>query len=202
MKTHAFYMARAGRCAAAVVVGAALCGLVSSSVSTTTGCSSSDTSARVDAVGPDRAQFDAVAPMLVRRCGSIDCHGSPYRNMRFYGYGGTRLRDPSAGGSTPEVPARSTATEIEATYQAVIGLEPEVMRDVVKAGGAGPERLTIVRKARNDEDHKGQQRIKHGDDADRCLLTWLSSSVDVAACNAAGCIDPDSGLVEGQACAQ
>ena len=36
-------------------------------------CSSPDTAARVDAIGPDVKQFDVVAPMLVRRCGSIDC---------------------------------------------------------------------------------------------------------------------------------
>ncbi|MDB4934509.1 MAG: hypothetical protein JWP87_1481 [Labilithrix sp.] len=200
MKTRAVMMGRIRRCAAALVLGAALFGLASSSVSSTAGCSSPDTSARVDPIGPDRAQFDVVAPMLVRRCGSIDCHGSPYRNMRMFGYGGTRLRDPSTATSTPETPPRSTPTEIEATYQAVIGLEPEVMRDVVKAGGAGPERLTLVRKGRNDEDHKGQQRIKHGDDADRCLLTWLASSVDVAACNAAGCVD--GGVVEGLGCSE
>jgi len=170
----------------------------------TASCSSPATSARVDALGPARAQFDVVVPMLVRRCGSIDCHGSNYRNMRVYGYGGTRLRDAGAPASSvlrPDFPANITADEVEATYQAVVGLEPEIMREVVLAGGAGPERLTLVRKGRDEERHKGHLRITPGDTADRCLLTWLASSVDVAACNAAGCVG-DGGLIEGEGCAQ
>ena len=45
-------------------------------------CASPDTGARVNPIGPDAEQFKAVAPMLVRRCGSIDCHGSRFRNLR------------------------------------------------------------------------------------------------------------------------
>ena len=149
------------------------------------GCSSPDASARVDPVGPDAAQFAYVAPVLSRRCGSIDCHGSMFRNMRVYGYGGLR-----AGAATsPDVPANLTAEEVTATYDSVIGLEPEIMRDVVKAGGAGVERLTFVRKARGDEEHKGHRRITPGDSSDRCITTWLAGSVDTAACATGGCFD-------------
>ena len=154
-------------------------------------CSSPDTTARVDPIGPDLAQFKAVAPMLVRRCGSIDCHGSTFRNFRLYGYGGTRLLP----GNRPDFPASLGAEEVRANYEAVIGLEPEMMRDVVTAGGAGYERLSIVRKGRNDEDHKGGQRIKHDDDADICLLSWLSSTTKVDACNKASCVTP-TGTIE------
>lgn len=173
------------------------------------GCSAPDSSARVDPIGPDRAQFDAVAPMLVRRCGTMDCHGSKYRNMRLYGYGGTRVRDAGTPASLrwpADYPAYLTYDEIEASYQAVIGLEPEIMRDVVKAGGAGADRLTLVRKGRGGEQHKGHQRIKLGDDADKCLLTWLASAVDVDACNAAGCVTSsgDGGVstIDGANCAE
>ncbi|MDB4942769.1 MAG: hypothetical protein JWP97_2303 [Labilithrix sp.] len=147
------------------------------------GCSSPDTSGRVDAVGPDVAQFQAVAPMLVRRCGSIDCHGSLYRNFRLYGFGGTRL----APTDRPDFPTLPSAAEIAADYDAVVGVEPEIMAEVVRSGGAGTERLTLVRKARFEENHKGGQRIVRGDDADVCLLTWLSSSTDQAACRRAAC---------------
>lgn len=160
------------------------------------GCSAPDTGARVDPIGPDRAQFDFVAPVLARRCGSIDCHGSIYRNMRVFGYGGIRLD----GGVTPESPARVTADEAQATYDAVVGLEPEIMRAVVQSGGAGPERLTFVRKGRGDEDHKGGRRITPGDDSDRCILTWLSNTVDTNACKAGACIvdlKDDAGNVVG-----
>jgi hypothetical protein len=155
---------------------------------TVAGCSSPDASATVDPVGPDRAQFDEVAPVLVRRCGSIDCHGSTYRNMRTYGYGGLRLGPQD----TPESPDHVTADEAQATYDSVVGLEPEVMRAVVQAGGAGVERLTFVRKGRGDEDHKGNKRFTP--DADLCVTSWLANHVDVAACRRAGCVTvSDSG---------
>ena len=156
-------------------------------------CSSPDTAGRVDPVGPDVAPFKAVAPMLVRRCGTIDCHGSTYRNFRLYGFGGTRLKP----GDRPDFPASLAAEEVQANYDAVIGLEPEIMRDVVKAGGAGYERLTLVRKGRNDEDHKGGRRITPSDDADQCLLSWLSNTTNVSACDKAGCVG-SGGMI--QAC--
>lgn len=152
-----------------------------------TACSSPETNARVDPVGPDRTTFEPVARVLARRCGTLDCHGSLYRNLRLYGYGGLRLdpsllpeSTPDAGGSGGITPA-----EVDANYQAVIGLEPEVMRLVVVDKGFAPERLTLIRKARGTEEHKGAGPIKLGDDADRCLVTWLASSTDTAACDRA-----------------
>lgn len=140
------------------------------------GCSTPDTGARVDPIGPDRASFEPVTKMLVRRCGTLDCHGTPYRNLRLYGYGGLRL-DPAF------VPDRDlTVAEVDANYDAVIGLEPSIMRDVVADKGAAPERLTLVRKARGTEEHKGKGVIAVGDDADRCLISWLGSATDVDAC--------------------
>jgi hypothetical protein len=152
------------------------------------GCSSPDASATVDPIGPDRAQFDEVAPVLVRRCGSIDCHGSSYRNMRVYGYGGLRI----GANTTPESPDHVTADEAQATYDSVVGLEPEIMRAVVQSGGVGVERLTFIRKGRGVEDHKGNKRFTP--QADLCVTSWLANHVDVAACRAAGCVTfKDSG---------
>lgn len=143
------------------------------------GCASApDGSATVDATGADRAGFPPVAAALSYRCGSLDCHGSLYRNMRLYGYGGLRF----APGDTPERPATSTPEEIDRSFDAVVGLEPTILREVVTSGGAHPERLTFVRKGRGQEAHKGGSRIAIGDDADRCITSWLSGTVDVPAC--------------------
>lgn len=144
------------------------------------GCSSPDAAERVNPVagGPDRAQFAEVAPVLVNRCGSIDCHGSAYRNMRLYGYASARL-DPA---HTPDDPKTITQAEIDADYDAVVALEPTLMAEVVASGGANAADLTLVRKARGAENHKGGRRIDPGDDADVCLISWLGGNVDVAAC--------------------
>ena len=151
-----------------------------------TGCSSPDTSATVDPTagdaGPSREQFDFVAPVLSRRCGSIDCHGSIYRNMRIYGYGGLRIGPES---TDPMTPMRVTAAEAQASYESVVGLEPEIMRTVVQQGGAGVERLTFVRKGRGDEDHKGNKRLNA--DSDLCVTSWLANHVDEDACRRGGC---------------
>lgn len=154
-------------------------------------CSAPDTAGRVDPIGPNRDAFKIVAPMLVRRCGTIDCHGSSLRNFRLYGYGGQRL----AAADRPDFPALIQPDELRFDYDAVIGIEPEIMREVVQANGAGADRLTLVRKGRNDEDHKGGQRIKPGDPADTCLLTWLSNTTNEAACASAGCVG-DGGVLE------
>ncbi len=145
------------------------------------GCSSPDPSATVSPGGPDRATFGPVARVLVARCGSLDCHGSTYRNMRLYGYGASRL-DPSA---LPDSPADTTQAEIDADYDAVVGVEPELTRRVVADQGRGAGRLTFVRKGRGEEEHKGHQRIVPGDPADRCVLSWLASAVDQDACASA-----------------
>jgi hypothetical protein len=57
-----------------------------------------------------------------------------------------------------------------------------VLAAVVNEGGAHPERLTLVRKGRGSEHHKGGALIMEGDTQDRCLTTWLSGAVDDTAC--------------------
>jgi hypothetical protein len=133
----------------------------------------------VDPAGPDPATFAPVANALVARCGSLDCHGSPYRNMRLFGYAGLRL-SPDA---SVDKPTFATPDEVAADYDAVVGLEPEIMRDVAAAKGADAERLTLFRKAYGTEHHKGLSPIAKGDPADVCLLSWFAGAVDVASCN-------------------
>jgi len=189
-------------------------------------CSTPDPGARVAAGQPDKAGFvgvrvpgdssrdvAGVGEVLVKRCGSLDCHGATNRNMRLYGLNGARLstrcdttysqarvdgggveleadggprlvEGPALEITTPDQCGRSTAAELEADYEAVIALEPTIMSDVV-AKRADPGMLTVVRKGRGDEQHKGGTRITPGDPADRCLLGWLRGAPDSASCKAA-----------------
>lgn len=144
------------------------------------GCSSVDDEARTTIVGPDRTQFVTVAVWMQHRCGSLDCHGSRYRNLRVWGQDGMRL----AIGDVPGG-AQTTSDELEATYVSIVELEPELMRDVVNERGARPERLTLVRKPRGLEKHPGETIMAPGDARDRCLTTWLGGTTDAAACKEA-----------------
>jgi hypothetical protein len=147
-------------------------------------CASPDPNAREHATLPDEGQFQPVADMLIHRCGSLDCHGTLARNLKIYGVAGLR----SAAGDVPSPMAPdggdSSADEYHADYRSVCGLEPEVMSAVVKDGGKNPERLTLVQKPRATQDHKGGKIIQIGDDQDKCLLSWLSGTTDVASCKA------------------
>jgi hypothetical protein len=143
------------------------------------------------------AAFKPVALFLDHRCGTLDCHGQVGRNLRLYGKEGLRLDPPSCtatgmGGlpSTCNVPGIKpmTADELEADYRSAVTLEPEIMTEVVTQGGAQPDRLTLVRKPRAEEHHKGGQVITVGDDQDVCLTSWLAGAVDTTAC--ANAADP------------
>lgn len=119
---------------------------------------------------PDHDVFvNHVSPYLERRCGMLDCHGQPTRNMRLYGELG--LRHPSemnvAGGSP------TTALELESNFAAVCNLEPEAMQDVYEKFGASAEKLLLVTKARGLERHKGGKVVNEQDEGDRCILNWL-----------------------------
>jgi hypothetical protein len=127
---------------------------------------------------PDRASFPPVAELLVVRCGSLDCHGTPARNMRLYGSAGLRW----SPGDRPFVPPCDTQSEVDQDYESVVGLEPETLNAVVAAGGSEPEQLTIIRKARGTESHKGGQIWTRGDDSDSCLTSWLAGNANPNAC--------------------
>jgi hypothetical protein len=143
-------------------------------------CANTD-EGRVNAeTAPSGDAFRPVAQVLVDRCGSLDCHGSKYRNMHLWGFGSSRI-DASALPDSPE----TTSDEVDLDYQAVVSLEPDRFREVIADGGRNPERLTFFRKGQLMEAHKGGQRIVPGDPADVCVRSWLASSVDAAACKAA-----------------
>jgi hypothetical protein len=133
---------------------------------------------------------------LDARCGTLDCHGTTQRNMVLYGFEGLRITvDPSQPPLLPGA-TESTVDELVLDYHSVVGLEPEIMTAVVRDGGASPERLTMIRKARGTESHKGGQLWNLGDDSDVCVASWLAGSVDKGACARA------MNAVEARPCAQ
>ncbi len=155
---------------------------VSAATAVVFSCASPPEDARfVVSTPPDVASFPPVALMFAQACATLDCHGKPARNLRLYSNTGLRY-DPNG------VPTNLTPTtddEIAQDYLSVVGLEPEIMSAVVAAGGADPERLTLVRKARGTESHKGGVVITPGDARDRCLTTWLAGQTDPSSCTAA-----------------
>jgi hypothetical protein len=133
---------------------------------------------RSSLLAPARATFEPVDDVLQPSCGTLDCHGQEGRNLRLYGGRGLRLSPLGNSADDPTSPA-----EYDQSYLAIVGLEPEVMSDVVAEGGQHPERLTLVRKARNVEHHKGGKLFEAGDDRDRCLTSWLAGTLDRDACD-------------------
>jgi len=134
---------------------------------------------------PSQKTFPAVSDALERRCATLDCHGKPERNLRLYGRSGMRLAPTDVPGD-----GATTDAEYEANYSSVIGLEPELLSAVVASGGQTPERLSLVRKARGAEAHKGGARLTPKDNADQCLTTWLASATNLDACTRATNLGP------------
>jgi hypothetical protein len=143
------------------------------------GCRTSvpDASGSVVLNAPSRSSFPDVENAMQMSCGTLDCHGQVGRDLRLYGFRGLRL-DPR---DTP-LERFTTQAEYDASYWSVIGLEPETMSQVVTEKAAHPEELSMIRKARRIEPHKGGQRMIEGDDLDRCLVAWLGGGHDDAAC--------------------
>jgi hypothetical protein len=128
---------------------------------------------------PSRATFPPVADVLQSSCGTLDCHGQLGRNLRLFGGRGLRVLPENNSADDPTTPR-----EYDESYFSVIGLEPELLSDVVRDRGQSPERLTMVRKARDTEKHKGGRLFVAGDVRDRCLISWLAGAVDLTACKA------------------
>jgi hypothetical protein len=127
---------------------------------------------------PSRANFNRVSDSMQLRCGTLDCHGQISRNMRLYGHYGLRL---SPTDNPLEAP--TNMAEYDASFWSVVGLEPETMSRVVQ-NKSDPNSLTMIRKPRGIEHHKGGQLMTEGDNLDRCLIGWLTDAFDLAACNA------------------
>jgi hypothetical protein len=126
---------------------------------------------------PARAGFELESHVLHRRCGSLDCHGQPQRNLRLYGQYGLRLSTLDVPGGDP-----TTTAEHDENYRSLLALEPELLSDVVRDGGRDADRLTLVRKGRGSEEHKGGSAAPEGSASDRCLLSWLAGVLDTVSC--------------------
>lgn len=126
----------------------------------------------------------SVSMVIEKRCGSLDCHGTNGRNLRIYSMRGLRMPNDAGivvgNGDT-------TAAEQIANYQSLLDLEPEETSAVLRGGD--PNTLLIVKKPLAIESHKGGQVIRRGDDAERCIVSWLredaTTPVDRVACETA-----------------
>jgi hypothetical protein len=130
-----------------------------------------DPEARQTVLCPNEAIFSAyVSPLMERRCGMLDCHGNFQRPMRLYGELG--LRHPKELNRTGE--NATTPAELTANYNAVCGLEPELVTEVAsQPGGQAVNKLLLVRKGRGQEGHKGGNVFTAFDDADLCVVGWV-----------------------------
>jgi hypothetical protein len=125
---------------------------------------------------PPRTGFEVVADAMQLHCGTLDCHGQVGQDMRLYGQYGLRLIatfDPLTEPTDP--------TEYDATYQAIVGLEPEAMSRVVQ-NRAPADSLSLIRKPSGIEGHQGGELFLPGDPLDRCILGWVTGTIDFTAC--------------------
>lgn len=171
----------------AVLASLAMTSLAAVGLAMSTGsCASSPDPGRFTQIlTPPFDQFkSSVSGFIERRCGTLDCHGQVGRPLRIYGGRGLRILDD--GGHAPGNPGATTDAEVVANFQAVVGLEPELMSQVVAdPGNFPPTRLLLLKKPRALERHKGGLVINQGDDADRCITSWVLGQVDTKSCETA-----------------
>ena len=126
---------------------------------------------------------DGVGLVFEKRCGSLDCHGSSARNMRIYSSDGLRLAN-EAGIATGT--SDTTADERLANYQSILGVEPRATTSVLNGGD--PYTMLVVKKPLLIESHKGGQVIRRGDDAETCIVSWLTAEAEAGTpTNATAC---------------
>jgi hypothetical protein len=131
---------------------------------------------------PSTTNFRLVSQVYERRCGTLDCHGQSVRPFRIYGRDGLRKPDKGQGGgyvSGGMLP--TTDAEVDANYHSACGLEPERMANVV-AGNQPVDSLTLVRKPRLTEAHKGGMVLPEGSAGDKCVTSWIRGNVNTDAC--------------------
>jgi hypothetical protein len=158
-----------------------LAGMACAALAVALACSSPSPDATVQETAPSAASFAPLGLVLIQACGTIDCHGQVGRNLRLYGNTGLRL----SASAVPTSLTPTTADELSEDFASVIGLEPEILSQVIADQGADPERLTFYRKPRGLESHKGGTVIQPGDARDVCITSWLAGQIDEAQCTAA-----------------
>ncbi len=128
---------------------------------------------------PSATGFELVSQVMERRCGTLDCHGDPGRPLRIFSRTGLRAGAGLSGSTT-----QTTAEEIRQNRFSACGLEPEQM-DAVVAGDADVGSLTLLRKPRLVEAHKGGEVAPEGSLVDACVVSWLRGAVDEVTCEGA-----------------
>lgn len=155
------------------------------------GCADSLSASGVDC--PPLEDFKAVSPVLEKKCGTLDCHGNDARPLRIYSQyglrylGGEENTEQYAG----NLAVPTTEAEVTRNYFAMCGLEPEKTGFVI-AGEEPVETLTIVRKPRLTEKHKGGRIWNQGKADDRCLATWLENDYEPGEMDTQDCVDAAS----------
>lgn len=130
--------------------------------------------------GPDpETGWPKVSQVLEQKCGTLDCHGDRSRPFRVMGRNGARLDVNDIVGSTDG----TSVAELRENRASACGLEPEQMSAVV-AGEAELDSLTLCRKPRLIEAHKGGRVWLDDSPGYICLSSWIEGSVDEAACEA------------------
>ena len=128
---------------------------------------------------PNEATFKPVSAALEARCGTLDCHGSFYRNMRVYGKDGIR-----AGRNDVSGIQDTTDEEVQLNYDSVVSIEPEKFSDIVTKAGQGFDKWIVITKGSGTEHHKGGSRFVKGDATYVCVLSWVTGTVNMDACAA------------------
>jgi hypothetical protein len=166
--------------------------VIASSVMTS--CSIPDASRVTTVGGPNGPNEDLykqyVDPYLARRCATLDCHGQVGRPLRLYSQLGLRQSDAGVIDPIDVTGFRgepTTDAEKHANYEAVVGLQPEVMAQVAADLGAGSDRLLLLLKPQMLIPHKGGKIINQGQGNDNdtdpttlgydCINTWLGGGV-------------------------
>lgn len=125
----------------------------------------------------ENAYNTLVHPVMERACGAADCHGNAPRGLRVYG-AGTALRLPGASGPT-------TPGEIRATYESILGLEPEKLDAFTSESPRSSDRaykLLLLAKPLAIERHRGGISLRKGEPSEQCIHSWLLGQVDAATC--------------------
>jgi hypothetical protein len=153
--------------------------------------------ARIGVATPNETLFPPVSNMLAYRCGSLDCHGTTDRHFVIWSCYGLRLElDASPGCRSYPLGLGTTSDEYDHTYRSLVALEPALMSQVVQSGGANPDLLTIVQKARNEQEHKGGKLWDAGSPEDDCVAQWLADQAGTpATCKAALAGDLEAGTL-------
>jgi len=157
---------------------------------------SSPSDERIGLEAPSESLFPPVADLLAYRCGSLDCHGSAQRNFVIWNCDGLRLSPTAVPGCRDTGGTNTTSTEYDATFRSLVALEPTVMSQVVATQGASMDDLTLVKKARGEESHKGGKLWSAGAPEDECLAQWFAgASTTKASCQAALANEMDAGTL-------